>query len=272
MKKLKKKKQQFLAILFNSETKIGKSFDIILLFLILLSVVTVVVESVGEYALKYGSLFFGLELIFSLIFSLEYILRLMSAKKALNYAKSYYGIIDLVSILPIYISFFFSGTGSFLVIRGLRILRVFRIFKLTKYLTQGHQIVEALKRSRPKITVFFVFVLLLVTIIGSLMYLVEAKSNPDFDNIPRSVYWAIVTLTTVGYGDITPNSPMGQGLASVVMILGYSVIAVPTGIITSELNQQARRKYSAQICASCFHEAHDSDASYCKKCGKNLKK
>lgn len=257
-------------ILFEADTKAGKAFDIVLLILIVASVFTVVIETINGYAYKYPNTFFYLEWFFTIIFTIEYFLRLISVKKPLSYVKSYYGIIDLISILPSYLSLFFIGTKSLLVIRALRILRVFRIFKLTQFLSQGDQITKALKKSRPKITVFLTFILLVVTIIGSLMYLIEMKENSGFDNIPRGIYWAIVTLTTVGYGDIHPNSPLGQALASFVMILGYSVIAVPTGIISTELTAQAYRKNNSQVCETCCEENHDDDAVYCRKCGEKL--
>lgn len=266
------KTQQLRKVLFETDSNIGHTFDIFLLVLIIFSVLTVILESVESYSIKYRSLFISLEFFFTLIFTCEYILRLISARSARRYAFSYYGLVDLMALLPTYLSFFFVGSGSLLVVRSLRILRVFRIFKLTKYLSQGNQIVEALKSSKPKITVFLIFVVLIATIIGSIMYLVEARSNPDFDSIPRSIYWAIVTLTTVGYGDISPHSPLGQGLASLVMILGYSVIAVPTGIITNELGLQSKKQASKTACPSCKAHGHEQDAQFCKHCGNLLKK
>ena len=267
---LKRKRKKLRKILFDTDSKLGRLFDIILLCLILGSVLTVILESVNSYSIMYRKLFMSLEMLFTIIFSLEYLLRLVSAEKPKKYALSYLGIIDLISIVPAYLSIFVSGTSSLLIIRSLRILRIFRIFKLTKYLKQGNQIIEALNKSRPKITVFLIFVILIATIIGSLMYVIEAKSNPAFDNIPRSIYWAIVTLTTVGYGDIAPNSPLGQAMASLVMILGYSILAVPTGIITNELGLQSRRKRHKRSCHACPCSENDLDALYCKKCGIGL--
>jgi len=188
----------------------------------------------------------------------------------MKYAKSFYGIIDLLSILPTYLSLLIPGTHTLMIIRALRLFRVFRIFKLAHFLKEGHLILNALKASRAKITVFLVFILLIVMIMGSLMYLIESEANTGFTSIPRSIYWAIVTLTTVGYGDIAPQTAEGQFVAAIIMIMGYVVIAVPTGIVSTELLNQQELQHNTQACRYCGEEGHDDDALYCKYCGEQL--
>ena len=261
-------------VIFEADTKAGKWFDIILLIAILASVIIVILESVPSYQAKYGTLFRTLEWAFTIFFTIEYGLRLYAVYKPMKYAKSFFGIIDLMSILPTYLSLLIVGTHSLMIVRGLRLLRVFRIFKLANFLSQGQVIMAALKSSRDKIFVFVIFILIMVSIFGSIMYLVEGASNDQFDSIPRSIYWAIVTLTTVGYGDISPVTPFGQAIAAVIMISGYAIIAVPTGIVTAEAMQQAARtkdkKVSTQSCRYCSAEGHDEDAEFCKYCGEAL--
>lgn len=255
------------AIIFEADTPAGRWFDIILLILIILSVLVVMVESVAEYADQFGRLFFWLEIFFTAVFTIEYVLRLYVVYRPWKYATSFFGIVDLLSLLPTYLAFLFVGSGSLLVIRALRLLRVFRIFKLGQFMREGAVIVSAMRASWNKIMVFLFFVLLAVTIIGSVMYLVEGQTNDAFTSIPRSVYWAIVTLTTVGYGDIVPQTAFGQFLSAAVMILGYAVIAVPTGIVTNELLNEQSNKNNTQSCRFCGREGHDDDALYCKYCG-----
>lgn len=259
-------------IIFEADTPTGKRFDIALMILIVLSVIVVMLESSEEWEAKYSSLFFVLEWIFTIVFTIEYILRLTVTIRPMKYALSFYGIIDLIAILPSYLSFFLVGTQYFVIIRILRLLRVFRVFKLGQFLTEGDQLRRAMVASRNKITVFLFAVTLLVVLIGSVMYLIEGGQNDGFSSIPRAVYWAIVTLTTVGYGDITPQTDVGQFLSAIVMILGYAIIAVPTGIVTSEMFDQAatRRKTNTQVCRYCTKEGHDDDATYCKYCGGRL--
>lgn len=260
-------------IVFEADTRTGKWFDISLLVLIVLSVVTVMLESSEDWYREYGPTFIILEWIFTIIFTVEYLLRLWVTIKPWKYALSFYGIIDLVAILPSYLSFFLAGTQYFIIIRIFRLLRVFRIFKLGKFLSEGDQLRRALIASRNKIMVFLFTVTLLVVLIGSVMYLVEGGSNTGFSSIPRSVYWAIVTLTTVGYGDITPQTSVGQFLSAVVMILGYAIIAVPTGIVTNEMIGMAPGKSkftNTQVCRFCTREGHADDAVYCKFCGGRL--
>ncbi len=258
-------------IIFEADTPAGKLFDVVLLVLIILSVLTVMLESSEDWSAQYSRIFFILEWIFTILFTIEYVLRLYSTRQPWSYATSFYGIIDLLAILPAFLSFFLAGTQYFVVVRVIRLLRVFRIFKLGIYLTEGDQLRKAIVASRNKITVFLFTVALLVIIIGSIMYLVEGGENDGFSSIPRAVYWAIVTLTTVGYGDITPRSDLGQFLSALVMILGYAIIAVPTGIVTSEMVKDGRKKeVSTQACRFCSREGHDKDARYCKYCGSLL--
>lgn len=258
-------------IIFEADTPTGKVFDIALLVLIVLSVITVMLESSEEWNTAYGDVFIVLEWVFTVIFTIEYILRLYVTIRPWKYALSFYGIIDLLAILPGYLSFFLAGSQTLVIVRIIRLLRVFRVFKLGKFLTEGDQLRRALIASRNKITVFLFTVSLLVVIIGSVMYLIEGQSNEGFSSIPRSVYWAIVTLTTVGYGDITPRTDVGQFLSAMVMILGYAIIAVPTGIVTNEMILGGRRtKTNTQVCRYCAREGHDDDAVYCKHCGGRL--
>ena len=265
-------KEKIHEIIFEADTPWGKFFDIALLVIISLSVVVVMLESVDYLNDEYRMLFLILEWTFTIIFTVEYILRLYSIYRPIKYATSFFGIIDLLAILPTYLSLFIGGTQALVVIRALRLLRVFRIFKLGHYLDEGTVIVNALFASRNKIFVFLFAVNLLVIIIGSVMYLIEGGANPDFSSIPRSVYWAIVTLTTVGYGDITPVTEVGQFLSAVVMILGYAIIAVPTGIVSAEMVNSGGKstKTNTQACRYCGKEGHDDDAVHCKYCGEIL--
>ncbi len=252
-------------VIFEADTPAGKAFDLILLGLILLSMAVVMLESVERLSEQYGYWFRRVEWVLTVLFTIEYILRIYSVKKPLHYIGSFYGVIDFVSILPAYLSIFFTGAQLFMVVRALRLLRVFRILKLVYYLDEARMLARALYTSRGKISVFLFFVVLVVIIVGSLMYLVEGPRNPGFSNIPVSIYWAIVTLTTVGFGDITPQTGLGQMLSAVVMILGYAVLAVPTGIVTMELVKG--RQTVARACPNCSREGHDDDARFCKYCG-----
>lgn len=258
-------------IIFEADTPTGKLFDVILLILIAASVLIVMLESVDYINVKYRKVFFVLEWVFTVIFTLEYLLRLYSVYRPARYAGSFFGIVDLLAILPAYLSLFVvAGAQSLLVIRAFRLIRIFRIFKLGHFLNEGNTILRALRASQVKISVFLMFVTLLVIIIGSVMYLVEGGEGSAFSSIPRSIYWAIVTLTTVGYGDITPATEVGQFLSAVVMIMGYAIIAVPTGIVSAEMVWDQRMEVSTQACRFCGAEGHASDALYCKKCGELL--
>jgi voltage-gated potassium channel len=257
-------------IIFEANTKAGRIFDLALIWLILLSVATVILESVRHVREQYGDLLYALEWSFTLLFTIEYVLRLLSVRRPLRYATSFFGVVDLLAIIPTYLSIFVPGSQYLLVIRILRLLRVFRLLKLSEYVTEADTLRRALRASSRKISVFLSAVVLLVIIIGALMYVVEGEPH-GFTSIPVSIYWAVVTLTTVGYGDLSPRTPFGQMLASVVMIIGYGIIAVPTGIVSVELAQAARqRRAPPQSCPECGAEGHDADALCCKYCGANL--
>lgn len=258
-------------VIFEADTPMGKWFDVVLLILISASVLVVMLESVNYINVRYANLFFKLEWFFTAIFTLEYLLRLYSVYRPWKYATSFYGVVDLLAILPAYLSLFLvAGAQSLLVIRAFRLIRIFRIFKLGHFLNEGNVILNALRASRVKISVFLVFVTLLVVIIGAVMYLVEGGDDSAFSSIPRSIYWAIVTLTTVGYGDITPSTEIGQFLSAVVMILGYAILAVPTGIVSAEMVRENREQVSTQACRFCGSEGHKHDAIYCRMCGEIL--
>lgn len=257
-------------VIFESDTRAGRYFDFTLIWLILLSVATVVLESVREVREQYGALLHALEWVFTLLFTVEYGLRLLSVRRPLRYATSFFGVVDLLAIVPTYLSIFVPGSHYLLVIRILRLLRVFRLLKLSEYVTEADILRRALRASSRKISVFISAVVLLVVIIGALMYVIEGEAN-GFTSIPRSIYWAIVTLTTVGYGDLSPRTALGQIVASIVMIIGYGIIAVPTGIVSVELAQAVReKKVTGQSCPSCAAEGHDADAICCKYCGDQL--
>ena len=255
-------------VIFGTDTPAGKAFDVALLIVILLSVLTVMLESVPSLQDRYGTLFRNMEWFMTAIFTIEYIIRVWITERRTKYIFSFYGVIDLLSVLPTYTSMILTGTQYLLIIRALRLLRVFRILKLGRFVGEGEQLGKALKASRHKITVFMGTVMMLVIILGTIMYLVEGKEN-GFDSIPLSIYWAIVTLTTVGYGDIAPQTVLGQTIASFVMILGYAIIAVPTGIVTAELTKkpEALEKHK---CGTCGGSGHDANAIYCKYCGERL--
>lgn len=265
---MNKIKQKLYEIIFEADTPAGKLFDVVLLVVILLSVVLVMLESVPSIAANNLLTLHKLEWIITGIFTVEYLLRILITKRPVRYIFSFYGIIDFLSVIPTYLSLVFVGSHSLVVIRMLRLIRVFRILKLTRYTSAGQSLRRALWASREKISVFIFLVLILVVIIGTIMYLIEGETY-GFKSIPTSIYWAIVTLTTVGYGDISPGTALGQFLASIVMILGYAIIAVPTGIVTSELMKPASKR-NTQVCQTCLCETHDDDAIYCKKCGAEL--
>ena len=256
-------------IVFASDTPAGKAFDLGVIACILLSMLAVMLDSVSEIRSSYGSLLCGIEWGFTLLFTVEYVLRLISIRRPLTYIVSYFGLIDLLAIVPTYLSLFVAGTQYLLVIRILRVLRVFRVLKVLQYMGESRILLTALRASRRKITLFLFAVLSIVVVIGTLMYLVEGEEN-GFTSIPLSIYWAIVTLTTVGYGDLSPQTAVGRALASFVMILGYGIIAVPTGIVTVEMSNAMRAGTHHRVCETCAAEIHDGDADYCKKCGGKL--
>lgn len=254
---------------FEAETPTGKAFDIALLGAILLSVLAVILDSVTSIRTEHGGLLRILEWAFTVLFTAEYGLRIYCAPRPTRYIRSFFGLVDLISILPTYLSFFIAGSQSLLVIRALRLLRVFRVLKLAHYLGEANVLMNALRASRPKITVFLGAVVTAVVIVGAAMYLIEGEEN-GFVNIPTAMYWAIVTMTTVGYGDIAPQTIPGQILASILMILGYGIIAVPTGIVSAELVRKLPKPVSTRACPSCGDDGHDPDATHCKYCGSGL--
>lgn len=257
-------------IIFEADTTAGRVFDLTLLSCIIISVFIIMLESMTEVKVVIGPWLKTLEWIFTAIFTLEYFARLYVVLNRKRYALSFFGIIDLLSILPTYLSIFFVGAHSLMIIRVLRILRIFRILKLTRFVGEGQNLAQALRASRPKITVFLVTIMTSVIIFGALMYLIEGPEN-GFTSIPRGIYWAIVTMTTVGYGDIAPHTIAGQTLASIIMIMGYGIIAVPTGIVSAEMVQMKNlERISGQVCPHCMKEGHDHDAVYCKFCSGKL--
>ncbi len=256
-------------IIFEADTRAGKTFDILLIFTIILSIIVVMLDSISSVNKDFGNDLYLLEWIFTVLFTVEYFLRLISVGRPLRYATSFFGIVDLLAILPTYFSIFFPGSQYLLVIRVLRLLRIFRVLKLVQYLGEAQQLAKALRASKRKIIVFLFTVMTIVVIFGSLMYVIEGEEN-GFTSIPFAIYWAIVTLTTVGYGDISPNTGIGQALAAVIMIMGYGIIAVPTGIVTAEMTIAAGKNISTQACPQCSAEGHESDAVFCKYCGAKM--
>jgi voltage-gated potassium channel len=257
-------------IIFEADTPAGKAFDIALIVTILFSVVAVMLESVAPVRARYGSVLRVTEWVITVVFTIEYILRLLCVGQPARYARSFFGIIDLLAILPTYISFFIPGAQALAVVRVLRILRVFRVLKLVQYVKEASVLRQALINSGRKILVFVFVVFTIVIIVGAMMYLVEGEAS-GFTSIPISVYWAVVTLTTVGYGDISPNTSPGQFLASLIMIMGYAIIAVPTGIVTAAMvRQEGKDKVTTRACSICSAEGHDPDAKFCKFCGEQL--
>lgn len=264
-------REKLFTVIFESDTRAGRQFDLALLLLITLSVVLVMAQSIPSVHEQYGDLLYNLEWILTIIFTVEYFLRILSVKQPIRYITSFYGWIDLLSILPTYLSLFLPGTHFLMAIRALRLMRIFRILKLSQFVREGTTIILALKASAQRIFIFLSFVLLLSIILGAIIYVVESGRNDKFTSIPQSIYWAIVTITTVGYGDISPITPMGKVVASLIMLLGYAILAVPTGIVTVELSKAARHQEpKAQACPNCSREGHDPDASFCKYCGHAL--
>ncbi len=257
-------------IIFEADTPAGKFFDVALIICIVLSVAAVMLDSIKVINVQYGDYLLAAEWMFTIFFTVEYILRLLSIRQPILYARSFFGIVDLLAIVPTYISVIFPGTQFLLVVRVLRVLRIFRVLKLAQHVSEANVLVAALWESRRKITVFLYAVMTIVIICGATMYLIESE-EAGFTSIPRGIYWAIVTLTTVGYGDISPQSVLGQAIASLIMIMGYAIIAVPTGIVTAEISNQAKKKrISTQCCPNCSAEGHDFNALFCKYCGFKL--
>ncbi|MGH1516110.1 ion transporter [Chryseobacterium sp. JK1] len=254
-------------IIYRSDTKLGKLFDIILLSLILVSTAIIMMESVPKLDIRFHLTFLILEWIISLFFTAEYLMRITVVKNKKNYIFSFLGIIDFLALAPFYLSFFFPVTKYFLIFRMLRMLRIFRIFNLLDFMNDGYLILRALKNSSRKIYIFLLFLIIFSVIVGSLMFMVEGNRK-GFETIPQSIYWAVVTVTTVGYGDVSPITPLGKLFAVVLMLAGYSIIAVPTGIVTAEMRN--KRQNLEKICDRCGNEDIDDDARYCKQCGKKL--
>ncbi len=258
-------KEKIYKVIFEADTRAGKIFDVLLLVVIVISVIAVMLESMTGIEVQYGNLLYIIEWVITICFTLEYLLRIWVARKSIKYMISFYGVIDLLAILPSYLGIFFAGAHGLMIIRTLRLLRIFRLFKLTRYTSAGNTIMLALRNSREKIFVFLFAVLTIVIIIGTLMYLIEGTEH-GFSSIPKGIYWAIVTLTTVGYGDLAPETPFGQFIASFVMILGYGIIAVPTGIVTAEITLARYAGNPESVCPDCG-KSNDEDASFCKHCG-----
>ncbi len=256
-------------IIFEADTPAGRLFDTVLLVAIVASIVVVLLESVAGLRAQYGALLRILEWGFTLLFTAEYLLRLYSVHKPLRYATSFFGVVDLLAVIPTYVSVLVPGAQGLLVIRILRLLRIFRVFKLANYLNESRQLWAAVRASGRKIFIFLFVVITVVVIVGAVMHVVEGPAG-GFTSIPTSIYWAVVTMTTVGYGDIAPQTPFGQFLATLVMLLGYGIIAVPTGIVTAEMTRMVRDQISTQACLHCGADGHQYDARHCRKCGTAL--
>lgn len=262
-------KHHLYIIIFGTHTKAGRAFDIALIIAILSSLLVLVLESIPAVASQWRTELRYLEYTFTALFTIEYLLRLYCSPKPVAYAKSFYGVVDLLAILPTYLAFFFPSASFMGVIRLLRVMRIFRVLKLVRYLQDSNILLRSLLMARRKIFIFFSTVAILVTIFGALIFVIEGPKN-GFTSIPKSIYWAIVTITTVGYGDLVPQTNLGKAVASITMLLGYSILAVPTGIITAELNQEMRTHKSLVKCPNCSKSGHESDAMHCKHCGSEL--
>ena len=256
-------------VIFGTDTPAGQRFDIALIYLILLSVLAIILSSMEAVNSQYGIWLFRLEWLFTILFSLEYLMRIYCSPKHAHYVFSFYGLVDLLSVLPTYLALFFPGANYWLVIRLLRVLRVFRVLKLVRYLSEANILLRSMYASRRKILVFFTVVLVLSVIFGSLMFFVEGPEH-GFTSIPRSIYWTIVTITTVGYGDITPQTVMGQVIATMAMLTGYSIIAIPTGIFTAEIAREMHTETSNRRCNVCERTSHHPEAEFCYHCGVTL--
>ena len=257
-------------IIYEADTYAGKLFDVILLLLILTSIILVMLESVSSINIVYKDFFNYAEWVITILFTIEYFARIISIRKPAEYIFSFYGVIDFLSTIPKYLAIAFGGTHALVALRALRLLRVFRILKLARFIGESNQLIKALKASRAKIAVFLFAVLIISIILGTVMYLVETGQDSGFTSIPRSVYWAIVTLTTVGYGDIAPVTPLGQFIAAIIMIMGYGIIAIPTGIVSAEYSSQKKIHVNTQSCPNCGAEEHRDDADFCYECGQKM--
>jgi len=257
-------------VIYEADTTAGKIFDGLLVFFILASILLVMLESVTHLNDKYHDFFHISEWVITILFTLEYISRVIVVKKPSTYIFSFYGIVDLLSTIPKYLAIFFTGTHALIALRALRLMRIFRVLKLARFVGESNRLMVALRASRAKISVFLFFVLIICTILGTVMYLVESSAESGFTSIPRSIYWAIVTLTTVGYGDIAPLTALGQLIAAIIMIMGYGIIAIPTGIVTAQYIKKEEVQLNTQRCQNCNADFHKDGADYCYKCGHEL--
>jgi len=262
-------RQELYRIIFGTDTPAGQRFDMFLIYAILISIFAVIFGTVDSLSNRFSSVFFLIEWLFTGLFTLEYALRIFCSPNRRKYLFSFYGIVDLISIVPSYLGLFIAGAQYLLIIRLLRVLRIFRVLKLVRYLSEADVLMRSIVQARRKIFVFFTIVLVLSTLFGCLMYVVEGPGN-GFSSIPKSIYWTIVTITTVGYGDITPHTILGQMISTLAMLTGYSIIAIPTGIITAELANEMQREKSVYPCPNCVKAGHDMDATHCKWCGAGL--
>lgn len=262
-------KRRMYSVIFGTEAGAGRNFDIVLIAIILASVLALLLDSVTSINQRFGDWLFAAEVGFTLLFTAEYLARIYCSPNRKTYIFSFYGVVDLIAVLPTYLAFFIPGAQHLLVVRVFRVLRIFRIFKLLHYMSEAQVLLRSLEASRHKISVFLVAVVTLVVVFGSLMYLIEGPQN-GFTSLPRSIYWAIVTVTTVGYGDIAPGTPLGQSVAALAMITSYAIIAIPTGILSAEFIRESQRHVSRRQCTSCGKYGHDRDATYCKHCGAKL--
>lgn len=256
-------------VIFGTEPGAGRNFDIALIVVILASVLALFLDSVSSLHERYGDLLYAAEIGFTILFSIEYVARIYCSEDRRGYILSFYGIVDLLAALPTYFALFIPGAQHLLVIRIFRVLRIFRVFKLFKYMSEANVLIRSVKASRHKITVFFITVVTLVVVFGSLMYLIEGPHN-GFTSLPQSIYWAIVTVTTVGYGDIVPQTTLGRSVAAMAMVTSYAIIAIPTGILSAELIQESQRMRSAVMCHACRRRGHERDAMHCRHCGAKL--
>jgi len=266
---MSKLRQNIKTIIFGTDTRAGKLFDEILIVAIILSIVTVLLDSVSDYSQQYGQILYSAEWVFTIMFTLEYFLRIYCIRLPSSYVFSFYGVVDLLSVIPTYISVLFPGSQALSVIRILRVLRIFRVLKLFQYMGEANHLAKALKSSKRKIFIFLFVVMNIVIVLGSVMYLIEGEAA-GYTSIPKSIYWAIVTLTTVGYGDIAPLTPIGQSISALIMLIGYSIIAVPTGIVTTELTFSKVDSENKTVCAVCDKDDLIKESLYCRHCGAKI--
>lgn len=264
-------KKKLRVIIFGTDTPAGRWFDLVLIVCIIASVTLVLLDTVASINQRWGEFIHVFEWVFTVIFTVEYLLRLYCSAHRWQYARSFYGIVDLLSVLPSYLSLFFPGANFTLIIRVLRLFRIFRVLKLLRYLSEGNILLKAMMQSGRKVFIFFFSVSLIIMVLGAIMYMVEGPEN-GFSSIPKSIYWTIVTITTVGYGDITPKTDLGQAIAALTMLIGYSIIAIPTGILTAEISQEMGRSRDLRRCSNCLKTGHDQEAAFCNRCGSELQR